>query len=335
MAHRVTLIPGDGIGPEVTEAVLRILKVSGVDIDWESHDAGVIAFKRHGASLPQSLIDSIKRNRVALKGPVTTPIGEGFTSVNVGLRKALELYANLRPVSNLAGVPSRFQNVDLVIVRENTEDLYAGLEHQVVPGVVESLKIITAVASERIGHFAFDYARANNRKMVTAIHKANIMKLSDGLFLESVRKISRENTDIKYEERIVDAACMQLVMKPEKFDVVVLPNLYGDIVSDLCAGLVGGLGVVPGANLGKDTAVFEAVHGSAPDIAGQQLANPTALLLSAVMMLRHLGETAAADRVMAGLGRVLEQGTVRTRDLGGSASTSAFTEAVCRAIDVV
>jgi isocitrate dehydrogenase (NAD+) len=335
MAHRVTLIPGDGIGPEVTEAVLRILKVSGVDIEWETHDAGVIAFKRHGASLPQSLIDSIKRNRVALKGPVTTPIGEGFTSVNVGLRKALDLYANLRPVSNLAGVPSRFQNVDLVIVRENTEDLYAGLEHQVVPGVVESLKIITAVASERIGHFAFDHARANNRKMVTAIHKANIMKLSDGLFLESVRKVARENTDIKYEERIVDAACMQLVMKPEKFDVVVLPNLYGDIVSDLCAGLVGGLGVVPGANLGKDTAVFEAVHGSAPDIAGQQLANPTALLLSAVMMLRHLQETAAAERVMAGLGRVLEQGTVRTRDLGGNASTGAFTEAVCRAIDVV
>jgi isocitrate dehydrogenase (NAD+) len=335
MAHRVTLIPGDGIGPEVTDAVLRILKVSGVEIEWEPHDAGVIAFKRHGASLPQSLLDSIKRNRVALKGPVTTPIGEGFTSVNVGLRKALDLYANLRPVSNLAGVPSRFQNVDLIIVRENTEDLYAGLEHQVVPGVVESLKIITAVASERIGHFAFDHARAKNRKMVTAIHKANIMKLSDGLFLESVRKVSRENPDIKYDERIVDAACMQLVMKPEKFDVVVLPNLYGDIVSDLCAGLVGGLGVVPGANLGKDTAVFEAVHGSAPDIAGQGLANPTALLLSAVMMLRHLNETAAADRVMAGLGRVLEQGTVRTRDLGGTASTSAFTEAVCRAIDVV
>src|SRR5689334_1741551 len=308
MAHRVTLIPGDGIGPEVTEAVLRILKTSGVAIDWETHDAGIIAFKRHGASLPQSLIDSIKRNRVALKGPVTTPIGEGFTSVNVGLRKALDLYANLRPVSNLAGVPSRFQNVDLVIVRENTEDLYAGLEHQVVPGVVESLKIITAVASERIGHFAFDYARAHNRKLVTAIHKANIMKLSDGLFLESVRKVSRENTDIRYEERIVDAACMQLVMKPEKFDVVVLPNLYGDIVSDLCAGLVGGLGVVPGANLGKDTAVFEAVHGSAPDIAGQQLANPTALLLSAVMMLRHLNEGAAADRIMSGLGRVLTEG---------------------------
>jgi len=333
MAHRVTLIPGDGIGPEVTDAVMRILKVTGVSIEWEPHDAGVIAFKKHGASLPQSLIDSIKRNRVALKGPVTTPIAEGFTSVNVGLRKALDLYANLRPVSNLAGVPSRFQNVDLVIVRENTEDLYAGLEHQVVPGVVESLKIITAVASERIGHFAFDYARAHNRKLVTAVHKANIMKLSDGLFLESVRKISREHPDIKYEERIVDAACMQLVMKPEKFDVVVLPNLYGDIVSDLCAGLVGGLGVVPGANLGIEIAVFEAVHGSAPDIAGQNLANPTALLLSAVMMLKHLDEGAAADRVMTGLGRVLQAGQAVTRDLGGTATTTEFTEAVCRAIE--
>ncbi len=335
MAHRVTLIPGDGIGPEVTDAVIRILKVSGVSIDWEPHDAGVIAFKRHGASLPQSLIDSIKRNRVALKGPVTTPIAEGFTSVNVGLRKALDLYANLRPVSNLAGVPSRFQNVNLVIVRENTEDLYAGLEHQVVPGVVESLKIITAKASERIGHFAFDYAKAHSRKLVTAVHKANIMKLSDGLFLESVRKISREHPEIKYEERIVDAACMQLVMKPERFDVVVLPNLYGDIVSDLCAGLVGGLGVVPGANLGAEAAVFEAVHGSAPDIAGQNLANPTALLLSAVMMLQHLDERNAADRVMKGLGHVLERGQVRTHDLGGTAKTTEFTEAVCRAIEAV
>jgi isocitrate dehydrogenase (NAD+) len=335
MAHRVTLIPGDGIGPEVTDAVIRILKVTGVNIDWEPHDAGVIAFKRHNASLPQSLIDSIKRNRVALKGPVTTPIAEGFTSVNVGLRKALDLYANLRPVSNLPGVPSRFDNVDLVIVRENTEDLYAGLEHQVVPGVVESLKIITARASERIGLFAFDYARTHSRKLVTAVHKANIMKLSDGLFLESVRKISRDYPDIKYEERIVDAACMQMVMKPEKFDVVVLPNLYGDIVSDLCAGLVGGLGVVPGANLGVEAAVFEAVHGSAPDIAGQNLANPTALLLSAVMMLKHLDERAAADRVMTGLGRVLERGQTRTRDLGGTASTAEFTEAVCRSIEAV
>jgi isocitrate dehydrogenase (NAD+) len=333
MAHRVTLIPGDGIGPEVTDAVVRILKVSAVEIDWEPHDAGVIAFKRHGASLPQSLIDSIKTNRVALKGPVTTPIAEGFTSVNVGLRKALDLYANLRPVKNLPGVPSRFQGVDLIIVRENTEDLYAGLEHQIIPGVVESLKIITARASERIAKFAFDYAVDNQRSLVTAVHKANIMKLSDGLFLESVRKISHDYPAIKYDERIVDAACMQLVMKPEKFDVVVLPNLYGDIVSDLCAGLVGGLGVVPGANLGIDTAVFEAVHGSAPDIAGKNLANPTALLLSAVMMLEHLGEKAAATRVMAGLSKVLDAGQVRTLDLGGSASTNDFTDAVCRAIE--
>jgi isocitrate dehydrogenase (NAD+) len=333
MAHRVTLIPGDGIGPEVTAAVVRILKVSSVDIEWEPHDAGVIAFQRHGASLPQTLIDSIKTNRVALKGPVTTPIAEGFTSVNVGLRKALDLYANLRPVSNLAGVPSRFQGVDLVIVRENTEDLYAGLEHQIIPGVVESLKIITARASERIAKFAFDYAIENKRSLVTAVHKANIMKLSDGLFLESVRKISHDYPTIKYDERIVDAACMQLVMKPEKFDVVVLPNLYGDIVSDLCAGLVGGLGVVPGANHGLDSAVFEAVHGSAPDIAGKNLANPTALLLSAVMMLNHLGERAAAARIMAGLGKVLDAGQVRTLDLGGSASTTEFTDAVCRAIE--
>lgn len=333
MAHRVTLIPGDGIGPEVTDAVVRILKASSVEIDWEPHDAGVIAFKRHGASLPQSLLDSIKTNRVALKGPVTTPIAEGFTSVNVGLRKALDLYANLRPVSNLPGVPSRFQGVDLIIVRENTEDLYAGLEHQIIPGVVESLKIITARASERIGKFAFDYAVENNRSLVTAVHKANIMKLSDGLFLESVRKVSHDYPSIKYDERIVDAACMQLVMKPEKFDVVVLPNLYGDIVSDLCAGLVGGLGVVPGANIGVDSAVFEAVHGSAPDIAGKNLANPTALLLSAVMMLNYLGEKAAAGRVTAALGKVLDAGQVRTLDLGGSASTKEFTDAVCRAIE--
>ena len=333
MAHRVTLIPGDGIGPEVTDAVLRIIKSAAVPIDWEPHDAGIISFKKQKESLPHTLLDSIKQNKVALKGPVTTPIGEGFTSVNVGLRKALELFANLRPVWNLPGVPSRFQGIDIVIVRENTEDLYAGLEHQVVPGVVESLKIITAVASERIGKFAFDHARTYGRKMVTAVHKANIMKLSDGLFLESVRKISHDYADIKYEERIVDAACMQLVMKPERFDVIVLPNLYGDIVSDLCAGLVGGLGVVPGANLGKDIAVFEAVHGSAPDIAGQNMANPTALLLSAIMMLRHLNEGAAADRIMAALGKVLEAGAVRTRDLGGTASTMEFTDAVCRAIE--
>jgi isocitrate dehydrogenase (NAD+) len=333
MAHTVTLIPGDGIGPEVTQAVVKILKASGADIEWDRQDAGVIAFKRFGQSLPAELLQSIRRNKVALKGPVTTPIAEGFTSVNVGLRKALNLYANLRPVSNLNGVPSRFTNVDLIIVRENTEDLYSGLEHEVVPGVVESLKIITAVASTRIAHFAFTYARENGRKRVTAIHKANIMKLGDGLFLESTRAVSRDYTDITYDERIVDAACMHLVMHPEKLDVLLLPNLYGDIVSDLCAGLVGGLGVVPGANIGVDCAVFEAVHGSAPDIADKNLANPTALLLSAVMMLEHLGERQRAERIRAALERVLTAGRVRTHDLGGHATTTEFTDEICRELE--
>jgi isocitrate dehydrogenase (NAD+) len=332
MTHTITLIPGDGIGPEVTEAVVRILKAAGVSIQWESHDAGVVAFERTGQTLPVDLIDSVRRNKVALKGPVTTPIGQGFTSVNVGLRKALDLYSNLRPVWNLPGVNARFQGVDMVIVRENTEDLYAGLEHEVVPGVVESLKIITERASTRIAQFAFQHARRNGRSRVTAIHKANIMKLSDGLFLESARRVAREYADIKYDERIVDAACMQLVMFPEKFDVLLLPNLYGDIVSDLCAGLVGGLGVVGAANLGIEMAVFEAVHGSAPDIAGKNLANPTALLLSAVLMLRHIDEGAAADRIMQALGRVLTGGQVRTRDLGGTASTSEFGDAVAKSL---
>jgi isocitrate dehydrogenase (NAD+) len=333
MSYTITLIPGDGIGPEVTAAVVRIFKVAKVDIEWERHEAGVLAFKLYNHSLPAPLLDSIRRNKVALKGPVTTPIAEGFTSVNVGLRKALDLYANLRPVRNLPGVQSRFADVDLIIVRENTEDLYAGLEHQIIPGVVESLKIITEKASTRISEFAFDYARANGRKRVTAIHKANIMKLSDGLFLESTRKISRENTDVTYDERIVDAVCMQLVMHPERFDVLLLPNLYGDIVSDLCAGLVGGLGVVPGANMGLDMAVFEAVHGSAPDIADKNLANPTALLLSGLMMLEHIGERAAADRIRGALTRVLVAGDVRTHDLGGTASTTAFTDAICREVE--
>jgi isocitrate dehydrogenase (NAD+) len=332
MTHTITLIPGDGIGPEVTEAVVRILKAAGVSIEWEPHVAGVVAFERTGQALPVELVDSIRRNKVALKGPVTTPIGEGFTSVNVGLRKALDLYANLRPVWNLPGIDTRFQGIDLVIVRENTEDLYAGLEHEVVPGVVESLKIITEKASTRIAHFAFQHAKKHGRKKVTSIHKANIMKLSDGLFIDSVRRAARDYLDIKYEERIVDAACMQLVMYPEQFDVLVLPNLYGDIVSDLCAGLVGGLGVVGAANLGADIGVFEAVHGSAPDIAGKQLANPTALLLSAVLMLRHIDEGGAADRIMQGLGTVLTARTVRTRDLGGTASTLEFADAVCRAL---
>jgi isocitrate dehydrogenase (NAD+) len=333
MARVITLIPGDGIGPEVTEAVVRIFHVAGLGIEWERYDAGVTAFKRFNQSLPVELLDSIKRNKVALKGPVTTPIAEGITSVNVGLRKALDLYANLRPVRNLPGVPSRFGNVDLVIVRENTEDLYSGLEHEVVPGVVESLKIITRDASERIARFAFEHARKHGRRRVTAIHKANIMKLGDGLFLESTRRVSREHTSILYDERIVDAVCMQLVMFPERFDVLVLPNLYGDIVSDLCAGLVGGLGVVPGANLGADTAVFEAVHGSAPDIANKNLANPTALLLSGLMMLDHLGEGDAAERIRVALAQVLIDGTVKTHDLGGTASTTEFTDAVCRTVE--
>jgi isocitrate dehydrogenase (NAD+) len=332
MTHTITLVPGDGIGPEVTDAVVRILQASGVSIAWEHHLAGLLAFERSGQTLPVELIESIRRNKVALKGPVTTPIAQGFTSVNVGLRKALDLYSNLRPVWNLPGVDARFQGVDLVIVRENTEDLYAGLEHEVVPGVVESLKIITERASTRIARFAFAHARTHGRRRVTAIHKANIMKLSDGLFLECARSVAREYGDITYDERIVDAACMHLVMNPSQFDVLLLPNLYGDIVSDLCAGLVGGLGVVGAANLGTEIGVFEAVHGSAPDIAGKQIANPTALLLSAVMMLRHIDEGAAADRIMRGLGAVLTAGAVRTRDLGGTASTMRFADAICQAL---
>jgi isocitrate dehydrogenase (NAD+) len=333
MSHVITLIPGDGIGPEVAESVLRVLHVAGVAIDWDRQEAGVTAFERYQTALPVELLDSVKRTKVALKGPVTTPIGEGFTSVNVGLRKALDLYANLRPVWSIPGIWSRFTGIDLIIVRENTEDLYSGLEHEVVPGVIESLKIITERASRLIAEFAFGYARRHGRKKVTAIHKANIMKLGDGLFLRTVRDVARENMDIGYDERIVDAACMHLVMRPETFDVLVLPNLYGDIVSDLCAGLVGGLGVVPGANLGTDAAVFEAVHGSAPDIAGQNLANPTALLLSALLMLEHVGESDAASRIRRAVHGVLGAGKVRTRDLGGSATTTEYTSAVCKAID--
>ena len=332
MARTVTLIPGDGIGPEVTTAVLRILDTAGANLQWDRHDAGLRAHQQTGQTLPATLLDSIRHHKVALKGPVATPIGEGFTSVNVGLRKALDLFANLRPVTNLPGVASRFDGVDIVIVRENTEDLYSGLEHEVVKGVVESLKIITAHASERIARFAFEYAATHGRRKVTAIHKANIMKMGDGLFLDCARRAAREHADIEYDEKIVDAACMHLVMKPEQFDVLLLPNLYGDIVSDLCAGLVGGLGLVPGANLGADIAMFEAVHGTAPDIAGRNVANPTALLLSAVMMLEHLGDRATAARIRRALHAVLASGGVRTRDLGGTASTTEFTDAVCAAL---
>jgi isocitrate dehydrogenase (NAD+) len=334
LKHIITLIPGDGIGPEVTAAVVTILERAGLQATWEPHLAGVAALAQHGSPLPAELLDSIRRNKVALKGPVTTPVGGGFTSVNVGLRKALELFANLRPVWNIPSVPSRYEHVDLVIVRENTEDLYAGLEHEVVPGVVESLKIITAAASTRIATFAFEYARTHRRKRITAVHKANIMKLGDGLFLDSVRAVAAQYPDIISDDRIVDAACMHLVMNPSQFDILLLPNLYGDIVSDLCAGLVGGLGVVPAANLGVAIGVFEAVHGSAPDIAGKNVANPTALLLSSLLMLRHIGEGAIADRIMTALGDVLSEGTVRTRDLGGTASTTEYTEAICRALGV-
>ena len=332
MKHRITLIPGDGIGPEVTAAVVTILERAGLDVEWESHLAGATALERHGATLPKALLDSIKRNKVALKGPLTTPVGGGFTSVNVGLRKALDLFANLRPVWNIPSIPSRYEHVDLVIVRENTEDLYAGLEHEVVPGAVESLKIITATSSTRIARFAFDYARRHGRKRMTAVHKANIMKMSDGLFLESARTVAADYSEITFDDRIVDAVCMHLVMDPTQFDVLLLPNLYGDIVSDLCAGLVGGLGVVPAANLGAEIGLFEAVHGSAPDIAGMDVANPMALLLSAVLMLRHIGEGAIADRITTALGEVLSEGRVRTRDLGGNATTTAFAETVARRV---
>jgi isocitrate dehydrogenase (NAD+) len=328
--HTITLIPGDGIGPEVSGAVVKILETAGLDVEWESYLAGVLALERHGSTLPPDLLQSIQRNKVALKGPVTTPVGGGFTSVNVGLRKALDLYSNLRPVWNIPSVPSRYEHVDLVIVRENTEDLYSGLEHEVIPGVVESLKIITEAASTRIARFAFEHARKYGRKRVTAVHKANIMKMGDGLFLRCVRQVATEYPEIQSDDRIVDAACMALVMNPAQFDVLVMPNLYGDIVSDLCAGLVGGLGVVPAANLGTEIGVFEAVHGSAPDIAGKSLANPMALLGSAILMLRHINEGEIADRIVRALGDVLSDGKVRTRDLGGKSSTIEFTEAICR-----
>ena len=325
--RQVTLIRGDGIGPEVSDAVVSILEAAGAPLSWEEVRVGRDAEAAEGDPLPERALESIRRNRVALKGPVGTPIGKGFQSVNVRLRQALDLYANLRPVRNLPNVASRFSGVDLVIVRENTEDLYAGLEHTVVPGVVESLKIITDAASTRIARFAFEYARAHGRRRVTAVHKANIMKLSDGLFLRSVRRVSESYSDIAFDERIVDAACMDLVLRPEAYDVLLLPNLYGDIVSDLAAGLVGGLGLVPGANLGLECAIFEAVHGTAPDIAGKDRANPTALLMSAILMLRHLNYPELADRVQRALLATFEAG-IRTGDLGGSAGTGEFAKAV-------
>jgi isocitrate dehydrogenase (NAD+) len=331
----ITLIPGDGIGPEVTAATVRVLDAAGAELAYDSHLAGAEALEKQGDPLPEDLIASIERHRVALKGPVTTPVGEGFRSINVELRQRFELYANLRPVRSLEGLPTLFPGVDIVVVRENTEDLYSGLEHVVVPGVVESLKIITAKASTRIARFAFEYARKNGRKRVTAVHKANIMKLSDGLFLECFRTVAKDYSEIRADDKIVDNMCMQLVIRPQEWDVLLLENLYGDIVSDLCAGLVGGLGVVPGANLGEEHAIFEAVHGSAPDIKGQNVANPLALMRSAILMLRHLGKDEVAERLRAAIRDVVVRQKIRTRDLGGEATTSGFADAVVAAIERV
>jgi len=332
MEHRVTLIPGEGIGPEVAQATRRVLDASGARIQWEEVSARAEMERRGGGYLAAEAITSLEQNGYGLKGPMATAVAAGPPSINVGLRKALDLYANLRPVKNLPGVKTRFENVDLVIVRENTEDLYSGIEHEVVPGVVESLKIITEKASTRIARFAFEYARRTGRRRVAAVHKANIMKQSDGLFLGCTRTVSREYSEIEYREVIVDNACMQLVLNPGQFDVLVMPNLYGDVVSDLCAGLVGGLGLVPSGNIGDKAALFEAVHGTAPDIAGTGLANPTALVLSGVMLLRHMGETQAAERVQGAVERVYREGKWVTADLGGRASTSEFTEAVIGAM---
>jgi isocitrate dehydrogenase (NAD+) len=323
------LIPGDGIGPELAEATRRVLEATGIEFDWEYQAAGEAMIAEHGTPLPDEVLESIRRNRVALKGPITTPVGGGFRSANVTLRQALGLYANLRPARSIQGLETRYDDVDLVIVRENTEDLYAGIEHMVGPDAAESIKIITRAASERIARFAFEYAVANGRRKVTAVHKANIMKLSDGLFLESCRTVAAEYAGrIEFEDRIVDNMCMQLVQKPELYDVLVLPNLYGDIVSDLCAGLVGGLGVAPGANIGTEAAVFEPVHGSAPKYAGLDKANPTALILSGVLMLRHLGYPDVADNVERALREVIADGRAVTYDLGGTTGTAAFADAI-------
>lgn len=334
--HQITLIPGDGIGPEVTDAVVRILEAAGerqgVRFAWEQFAAGAEAFAAQGEYIPRELYESIERTRVALKGPVTTPVGGGFASINVTLRKNFELYANFRPVKNLPGLETKFPGVDLIIIRENTEGLYVGLEHEVVPGVVESLKVITAKASTRIAKWAFEYARRHGRRKIHAIHKANIMKLSDGLFLKCSRQVSKDYPEITYGEHIVDNTCMQMVMNPYQYDMLLLENLYGDIVSDLGAGLIGGLGLVPGANIGEHAAIFEAVHGSAPDIAGKDIANPTALLQSAVLMLRHIDEVAAAEAIQAAIEKVYAAKKSLTRDVGGTSGTRAFADAVLAAI---
>ena len=332
MRYKVTLIPGEGIGPEVANATKRILEATGVQFEWEELEARADKATEAGQSVNQGAVESVRRNKVALKGPTGTAIAGGAPSVNVALRKTLDLYANLRPVKNLPGVKSRFENVDIVLVRENTEDLYSGLEHEVVPGVVESLKIITEKASTRIARFAFEYAKRQNRKKIHAIHKANIMKLSDGLFLKSIRTVAQQYPETEYKELIVDNACMQMVLDPGQFDMLLLPNLYGDVMSDLAAGLVGGLGVVPSGNIGDSCAMFEAVHGTAPDIAGKGLANPTALLMSGIMMLKHLSEQSAAQRIEAALEKVYREAKHVSRDLGGKATTAEFTEAVIAAL---
>ena len=332
MPYRVTLIPGDGTGPELTEALQTVIAAAGVAIEWERQDAGLDVMEAEGTPLPERVIESVRRNKVAIKGPITTPVGSGFRSVNVGLRKSLDLYACLRPAKSIEGVRSRFDDIDLVVVRENTEDLYAGIEHMVTDDAAESIKIITRKGSERIVRFAFDYARKHGRHKVTAVHKANIMKCTDGLFLRVAREVAETYPDIEFEDRIVDNMCMQLVQKPELYDVLVLPNLYGDIVSDLCAGLVGGLGVAPGANFGTDTALFEPVHGSAPKYKGQNKVNPTALLLSGVLMLEHLGEAEAARRVYDAIAAVIGEGKTVTYDLGGTAGTQDMARAVAERI---
>src|ERR1700752_1391724 len=333
MSHRVTLIPGDGIGPEVTQATVRILEATGVKFEWETFAVGAEAYEKSGEYIPKDLIRSLESTHVGLKEPVTTPVGGGFPSINVALRKKFELYANFRPIRNLPRIPTRYPDVDLIIVRENTEGLYSGLEHEVVPGVVESLKIMTEKACTRTARFAFEYARKNQRKKIHAIHKANIMKMSDGLFLRCARDVSKGYPEITYGEHIIDNTCMQLVMNPYQYDTLLMENLYGDIVSDLCAAFVGGLGLVPGANLGKECAIFEAVHGSAPDIAGKDIANPTALLQSAVLMLHHINEGATAERVQAGIEQVYREGKTLTRDVGGTSGTKAFADAVLQAME--
>ncbi|AEM73813.1 isocitrate/isopropylmalate dehydrogenase family protein [Caldicellulosiruptor acetigenus] len=333
MAYRITLIPGDGIGPEVTEAARRVLDASGVKIEWEVVEAGEKVMQEYGTPLPDHVLESIKKNKVALKGPITTPVGTGFRSVNVALRQALNLYANVRPVKSYEGVPSRYTNVDLIIVRENTEDLYAGIEYMAGDDAAVGVKIITRKASERIVRYAFELARREKRRKVTAVHKANIQKLTDGLFLECARKVAQDYPDIEFEDMIVDAMSMKLVQSPENYDVLVMPNMYGDILSDLAAGLVGGLGIAPGANIGEDGAVFEPIHGSAPKRAGQNLANPTATILSGVMMLRYLGELEAADRVEKAVAKVIKEGKEVTYDLGGSTGTKEFADAVIREME--